>query len=72
MVRIEPLPPKRLAHPFRCHNPGVPDRDAMNAILFAPRTACGAVKREVAGELTHFVVVVAFRVDLDRMSRADR
>lgn len=36
--RIEPLLPERLAHPLGCHNPRVPDRDAMNAILLVLRT----------------------------------
>ncbi len=38
--RIEPLLPQRKAHPLKCHNPRVPDRDAMNAILFVLRTGC--------------------------------
>lgn len=38
--RIEPLLPHRKAHPLGCHNPRVPDRDAMNAILFVLRTGC--------------------------------
>lgn len=37
---IEPLLPSRPAHPLGCHNPRVPDRDAMNAILFVLRTGC--------------------------------
>jgi transposase len=36
--RIEPLLPARKAHPLGCHNPRVPDRQAMNAILFVLRT----------------------------------
>jgi transposase len=39
-VEIEPLLPARPAHPLGCHNPRVPDRDAMNAILFVHRTGC--------------------------------
>ena len=37
---MQPLlaPPK--PHPLGCHNPRVPDRDAMNAILFVLRTGC--------------------------------
>ncbi len=31
--RIEPLLPPRPAHPLGCHNPRVPDRSAMDAIL---------------------------------------
>lgn len=38
--QIEPLLPARKAHPLGCHNPRVPDRDAMNAILFVLRTGC--------------------------------
>lgn len=37
-VRMEPLLPARPAHPLGCHNPRVPDRDAMNAILLVLRT----------------------------------
>jgi hypothetical protein len=33
------LPPGK-AHPLGCHNPRVPERDAMNAILFVLRTGC--------------------------------
>ena len=36
--RIEPLLPERPAHPLGCHNPRVPDRDAMDAILLVLRT----------------------------------
>ena len=36
--RMEPLLPSRPAHPLGCHNPRVPDRDAMNAILLVLRT----------------------------------
>ncbi len=32
--QIEPLLPPRKPHPLGCHNPRVPDRDAMSAILF--------------------------------------
>ena len=39
-AKIEPLlpPPKR--HPLGCHNPPVPARAAMDAILFVLRTGC--------------------------------
>ena len=37
---LEPLLPPRPAQPLGCHNPRVPDRDAMNAILFVLRTGC--------------------------------
>lgn len=36
--RIEPLLPARPPHPLGCHNPRVPDREAMNAILLVLRT----------------------------------
>src|SRR6266540_1536484 len=36
--RIEPLLPQRPPHPLGCHNPRVPDRDAMDAILLVLRT----------------------------------
>jgi len=39
-AELEPLLPERPAHPLGCHNPRVPDRDAMNAILFVLRTGC--------------------------------
>lgn len=37
---VEALLPPRKEHPLRCHNPRVPDRDAMNAILFVLRIGC--------------------------------
>jgi putative transposase len=36
--RMEPLLPGWPAHPLGCHNPRVPDRSAMNAILLVLRT----------------------------------
>jgi putative transposase len=36
--RIEPLLPARPGHPLGCHNPRVPDRAAMDAILLVLRT----------------------------------
>ena len=36
--KVKPLLPPRLEHPLGCHNPRVPDRDAMNAILLVLRT----------------------------------
>ena len=39
-AKIEALLPPRPKHPLGCHNPRVPDRDAMNAILFVLRTGC--------------------------------
>ncbi len=37
-AQMEPLLPERPAHPLGCHNPRVPDRQAMNAILLVLRT----------------------------------
>jgi transposase len=37
---MEPLLPARKPHPLGCHNPRIPDRDAMNGILFVLRTGC--------------------------------
>jgi transposase len=39
-ARIEPLLPAGKEHPLGCHNPRVPNRHAMNAILFVLRTGC--------------------------------
>jgi putative transposase len=36
--KVEPLLPARPKHPLGCHNPRVPDRDAMDAILLVLRT----------------------------------
>lgn len=36
--RTEPLLPSPPRHPLGCHNPRVPDREAMNAILLVLRT----------------------------------
>jgi transposase len=38
--QIEPLIPPGKPHPLGCHNPRVPDRYAMDAILFVLRTGC--------------------------------
>ena len=38
--QMAPLLPPRKPHPLGCHNPRVPDRAAMNAIIFALRTGC--------------------------------
>src|ERR671937_368962 len=37
-VQMEPLLPERPSHPLGCHNPRVPDRDAMDSILLVLRT----------------------------------
>ena len=39
-AQIAPLLPQGKPHPLGCHNPRVPNRDAMNAILFVLRTGC--------------------------------
>lgn len=39
-AQLAPLLPPRKRHPLGCHNPRVPDRHAMNAILFVLRTGC--------------------------------
>ena len=39
-VQMEPLLPPGKQHPLGCHNPRVPNRNAMNAILFVLRTGC--------------------------------
>jgi putative transposase len=36
--RVEPLLPERPSHPLGCHNPRVPDRAALDAILLVLRT----------------------------------
>ena len=38
--QMEPLLPPGKSHPLGCHNPRVPNRNAMNAILFVLRTGC--------------------------------
>jgi transposase len=39
-AQIAPLIPAGKPHPLGCHNPRVPARDAMTAILFVLRTGC--------------------------------
>ena len=38
--QIQPLLPRRKAHPLGCHRPRVADRAAMDAIFFVLRTGC--------------------------------
>jgi len=38
--QMEPLLPPPKKHPLGCHNPAVPARNAMDAILFRLRTGC--------------------------------
>ncbi|MBC7544474.1 MAG: transposase, partial [Candidatus Sericytochromatia bacterium] len=37
---MAPLLPPRKSHPPACHNPQLPDRNAMNAMLLVLRTGC--------------------------------
>ncbi len=39
-AQMEPLLPERKVHPMGAHNPRIPDRAAMNAILYVLRTGC--------------------------------
>lgn len=39
-AKMEALLPPRPRHPLGCHNPRVPDRDAMDGIFFVLRTGC--------------------------------
>ena len=39
-MQMKPLLPPRKQHPLGCHRPRVPDRNAMEAILFVLRTGC--------------------------------
>ncbi|WP_373190940.1 transposase, partial [Halomonas sp.] len=39
-AQIEPLLPPGKPHPLGCHRPRVPNRSAMDAILFVLRTGC--------------------------------
>lgn len=39
-AEIEPLLPPGKPHPLGCHNPRVPNRKAMDAIVFVLRTGC--------------------------------
>ncbi len=38
--QIEPLLPSPKKHPLGCHRPRIPNRNAMNGILFVLRTGC--------------------------------
>ena len=52
-AKIEPLLPPRKPHPLGCHNPRVPDRRAMNAILFVLRTGCQWGALDATGLCSH-------------------
>lgn len=51
--KMEPLLPPRKPHPLGCHNPRVPDREAMNAILFVLRTGCQWGALDATGICSH-------------------
>ena len=51
--KMEPLLPPRKPHPLGCHNPRVPDRSAMNAILFVLRTGCQWGALDATGICSH-------------------
>lgn len=52
-AKIEPLLPPRKPHPLGCHNPRIPDRRAMDAILFVLRTGCQWGALDVTGLCSH-------------------
>ena len=51
--QIEPLLPPRKQHPYGGHRPRVPDRNAMNAILFVLRTGCQWDALDATGICNH-------------------
>ena len=51
--QIEPLLPQRKKHRYGGHNPRVPDRKAMNAILFVLRTGCQWGALDATGICNH-------------------
>lgn len=52
-ARLEPLLPPRKPHPLGCHNPRVPDRQAMDAIFFVLRTGCQWGALDATGICSH-------------------
>ncbi len=50
---MKPLLPPRKPHPLGCHRPRVPDRSAMNAILFVLRTGCQWAALDATGICSH-------------------
>src|SRR5215210_9588612 len=52
-ARMERLLPPRKPHPLGCHNPRVPDRAAMDAILFVARTGCQWGALDATGICSH-------------------
>ena len=47
--KMEALLPKPKKHPLGCHRPRVPNRKAMNAIFFIPRTGARWNSLDAAG-----------------------
>jgi putative transposase len=50
---IQALLPSRKAHRLGCHNPRIPDRNAMNGILFVLRTGCQWQALDATGICKH-------------------
>ena len=50
---MEKLLPARKPHPLSCHNPRVPDRNAMNAIMFVLKTRCQWEALDATGICKH-------------------
>ena len=51
--RVSALLPPPPAHPLGCHRRRVPDRDAMNGILFVLRTGCQWAALDATGICNH-------------------
>jgi len=51
--RMKPIIPPGKPHPLGCHNPRVPDRDAMNGIIFVMRTGCQWSALDATGICNH-------------------
>lgn len=51
--KMKRLLPPRKVHPLSCHNPRVPDRAAMNAILLVWRTGCEWTELDSLGLCSH-------------------
>ena len=70
-VLMEPLLPARPWHPLGCHNPRVPDRDAMNAILLVLRRG-DAVERAQRNRDLQLLVGVSSLSRVGRRRRVPR
>jgi hypothetical protein len=69
--QIEPLIPSGKPHLLGCHNPRVPNRDAMTAILFVLRTGCQWNALKSDGHLLQLLGASALRgMDRSRRVRA--